>query len=152
MTKTIKEIQEEIIEEFSKYADWSDIENDNNKYFHLIELGRALPPIDATMKSEKNIIDGCQSKVWLTAKVENDKMIYFADSNTEITKGIISLLIRVFSNQTPDDIINANMDFLKEMGLENHLSPTRANGLIIMIKQMKLYALASKARLSNKKV
>jgi cysteine desulfuration protein SufE len=144
MTKTIKEIQQEIIEEFSKYADWSDIENDNNKYFHLIEIGRALPSIDEKIKTNNNLIDGCQSKVWLSAKHENGKIIFFADSNTEITKGIISLLIRVFSNQTPDDIINANMDFLKEMGLENHLSPTRANGLIIMIKQMKTYALALK--------
>ena len=143
---TIEEIQKQIIEEFDNYADWNDIESDNSKYSHLIEIGKALAPMDEKLIIDNNLIEGCQSKVWLHAKIENGKVVFFADSNSDITKGIISLLVRVFSNQTPDDIITAKTDFIDIMGLKDHLSATRANGLVSMLKQMKLYAIAFKAK------
>lgn len=137
---TIKEIEEHIVEEFSIFDDWMD------KYNYLIEMGKSLPVIDEKYKTDQYLISGCQSRVWVWAKMKDDKVIFKADSDAIITKGIISLLIRVLSNQTPDDIINANLDFLEKIGLKEHLSPTRSNGLTAMIKQMKLYALAFKAK------
>ena len=139
---TIKETENQIIEEFSMFDDWMD------KYNHIIEMGRSLPVIDEKLKRDNQLITGCQSKVWLSAKMEDGKVIFKADSDAIITKGVISLLIRVLSNQTPDDIINADLEFIDKIGLKEHLSPTRSNGLTAMIKQMKLYALAFKAKMS----
>jgi cysteine desulfuration protein SufE len=138
---TIKEIQKELIEEFSLFDDWM------QKYEYLIELGKTLPIIDASLKTENRLIKGCQSKVWLHAELENDKVVYTADSDAIITKGIVALLIRVFSNQKPEAILEADTRFIDEIGLKDHLSPTRANGLVSMIKQMKLYAVAYQAQL-----
>jgi cysteine desulfuration protein SufE len=132
----IEEKEKEIIEEFSLFEDWMD------KYEHIIGLGKELPLIDENLKSDNLLIKGCQSKVWLHAKLENGKVIFTADSDAIITKGIISLLIRVLSNQTPTDIINTDLTFIENIGLKEHLSPTRSNGLVSMVKQMKLYALA----------
>ena len=139
----IKEIQEEIIDEFSMFDDWMD------KYNYIIEMGRSLPVIDESLKTDNQLITGCQSKVWVSAEMKDGKIIFKADSDAIITKGVISLLIRVLSNQTPDDIINANLSFIDKIGLKEHLSPTRSNGLTAMIKQMKLYALAFKAKMSK---
>ncbi|MEO9893651.1 SufE family protein [Aurantibacter sp.] len=132
----IKEIQEEIIDEFAMFEDWM------QRYEYMIELGKLLPLIDEQYKTEDYIIKGCQSKVWVHAKLESDKLIFTADSDAIITKGIIAILIRAFSNQTPQDIINADTAFIDEIGLKEHLSPTRANGLVSMLKQIKLYAIA----------
>ena len=132
----IQDIQNEIIEEFDMFEEWME------KYEHIIELGKALPLIDAKRKTEEHLIKGCQSQVWLHADFQNEKVIYTADSDAIMTKGIIALLVRTFSNQTPADILNANTDFIDQVGLKEHLSPTRANGLLSMVKQMKLYALA----------
>jgi len=132
----IKEIQEEIIEEFAFFEDWM------QRYEYIIELGKSLPLIDEKNKTDDNVISGCQSKVWIHAEKEGDKVEFTADSDAILTKGIISLLLRVYSNQTPTDILNADLHFIDEVGLKEHLSPTRANGLLAMIKQIKLYALA----------
>ncbi len=141
---TINEIQDEIIEEFSAYDEWLD------KYEYLIELGNSLDTIEENKKTPDNIIQGCQSRVWLDATLEDNGTISFkADSDAIITKGIIALLIRVFNNQTPDDIVNAELYFVDEIGLSANLSPTRANGLVAMIKQIRYYALAFRA-LNNK--
>jgi len=134
--ETIKEIQEEIIDEFSMFDDWM------QKYEYLIDLGKGLPQIEEKLKIEDNLIKGCQSRVWLDAKHEDGKIIYTADSDAIMTKGIIAILIRVLSNQSANDIANANLTFINEIGLKEQLSPTRANGLVSMIKQMKIYALA----------
>ena len=132
----IKEIQDQIVEEFDIFDSWMD------KYEYLIELGKSVPVIDDINKTDDNIIKGCQSKVWLHAQ-ENDGIVEFsADSDAIITKGIVSLLIRTFSNQKPDDIINASLDFIDHIGLRQHLSPNRANGLNNMIKKIKFYAIA----------
>ena len=133
---TIKDIQHEIIEEFSMFDDWM------QRYEFMIELGKSLPLINDQYKTDDNIIKGCQSKVWLHAKMNDDKVVFTADSDAIITKGIIAILIRVFSNQTPKDIIEADTAFIDEIGLKEHLSPTRANGLVSMIKQLKMYAIA----------
>jgi len=133
---TIKEIQEEIVEEFSMFDDWM------QRYEYIIDLGKALPLIDEKYKTEDNIIKGCQSKVWIHAEQIEDKIIFTADGDAILTKGIIALIIRAFSNQKPNDILEANADFIDEIGLKEHLSPTRANGLVSMIKQIKMYALA----------
>lgn len=133
----------EIIEEFALFDDWMD------KYEHLIDLGKSLPLIDPSHKTEDKIIKGCQSKVWLDAKLEGEKVVFTADSDAIITKGIVAVLIRAFSNQTPDSIVQANTQFIDAIGLKEHLSPTRANGLVSMIKQMKLYALAFQAQMKN---
>ena len=139
----IKEIENEIIDEFSLFGDdWE------GKYEHLIELGKALPLINSELKTEDRIIKGCQSKVWLNSELIDGKILYTADSDAIITKGMVALVIRVLSNQTPDDILNAELHFIKEIGLTEHLSPTRANGLISMIRQMKLDALALKAKMN----
>jgi len=133
---TIKDIQEEIIDEFAMFDDWM------QRYEYMIELGKSLPLIDEQYKTDDNLIKGCQSKVWVHAELKDDKIVFTADSDAIITKGIVAILIRVFSNQQPKDIIEANTDFIDEIGLKEHLSPTRANGLVSMIKQIKMYAIA----------
>ena len=125
------------------FSDWME------KYDYLIELGKSLPLIDESGKTDDNIIKGCQSKVWLNAELKGDKVIYSADSDAIITKGIIALMVRVLSNHKPDEILAADMNFVDEIGLKEHLSPTRANGLLAMIKQMKFYALAFQSKLSQ---
>lgn len=139
----IKERQEEIIEEFSMFEDWM------QRYEYMIELGKSLPLIDEKHKTEENIIKGCQSKVWVYAEMQGDEVDFTADSDAIITKGIIAILIRVFSGQKPEDIINADTSFIDEIGLKDHLSPTRANGLVSMIKQMKMYAIAYNSQQNN---
>ena len=139
---TIQEIQNDIIEEFDMFDDWM------QRYEYMIELGKSLPLIEDTYKTDNNIIKGCQSKVWLHAELEDDKVVFTADSDAIITKGIIAILIRVFSNQTPKAIIDANTNFIDEIGLKEHLSPTRANGLVSMIKQLKMYAIAYQTQVS----
>ena len=131
---TIKEIQDSIVEEFSMFDDWMD------RYAMLIEMGKDCPMIDAQYRNDNYLINGCQSRVWLHAKLEDGKIYFSADSDAVITKGIINLLIKVLSGQTPKDIIEADMSFLDEIGLKEHLSPTRSNGLLSMVKQMMLYA------------
>mgnify|MGYP001239310720 FL=1 len=132
----IDEIQNEIVEEFSLFEDWM------QKYEYIIELGKTIKPIDNKNKVDSNLIKGCQSKLWLHAELKNGKVIYTADSEAIITKGIAAVLLRVFSNQTPVDIINSDVDYIDKIGLKEHLSPTRANGLVSMVKQLKYYALA----------
>ncbi len=136
---TIKETQDIIIEEFSIFPDWME------KYEYLIELGKGLEPIGEHGKQEKNLIKGCQSRVWLDAKFENGRLVFKADSDAIITKGIVSLLVRVFSGRTPQEILEADLSFLDAIGLKEHLSPTRANGLLAMIEQINMYALAASA-------
>lgn len=140
---TISEIEQQIIHEFNIFEDWMD------KYNYLIDMGKTLPIIDEKYKTDQYLISGCQSRVWLSAELENGKIIYKADSDAVITKGIVNLLIRVLSEQTPDDIIATNLEFIEEIGLKDHLSPTRSNGLTSMIKQMKLYALVFKTKMSQ---
>jgi cysteine desulfuration protein SufE len=136
MGYTIDEIQDQIIEEFSVFDDWMD------KYEYLIELGRDLEPYDPKYKIDNYLIEGCQSRVWVYGVKENDVIKYFADSDAIITKGMISLLIRALSNQKPADIANADLYFIENIGLKDNLSPTRSNGLVAMIKQMKIMAMA----------
>ena len=140
---TIKEIQEEIIDEFNLFDDWME------RYEYLIELGRSLPIINQQYKLDENIIKGCQSKVWLYSEMNHTKIDFTADSDAILTKGLVALLLRVFSNQTPEDILKADTLFIDEIGLKEHLSPTRANGLVSMLKQIKLYAIAQQANTSN---
>jgi cysteine desulfuration protein SufE len=140
--KAIQEVQEEIVEEFSMFEDWM------QRYEYMIELGKSLPLIDAQYKTDDYIIKGCQSKVWVHADLEDDKLIFTADSDAIITKGIIAILIRAFSHQHPDAILEAGTEFIDKIGLKEHLSPTRANGLVSMIKQLKMYAIAFKTQLN----
>jgi cysteine desulfuration protein SufE len=133
---TIQEIQDEIIDEFSMFDDWED------RFQYVIDLGKTLPLIDEQYKTEENTIKGCQSKVWLHGEEANENVVFTADSDAIITKGIIAILIRVFSNQKAKDILEADTKFIDEIGLKEQLSPTRANGLVSMIKQIKMYALA----------
>ena len=133
---TINEIQDEIIEEFSGLDDWMD------KYQLLIDLGNELTPLDERYKTEQNLIDGCQSRVWLQADYENGQIHFTAESDALIVKGIVSLLIRVLSDHTPQEILDADLYFIEEIGLKEHLSPTRSNGLVAMVKQIRAYALA----------
>ena len=133
---SIENIQNEIVDEFSMFEDWME------RYEYMIELGKSLPLIDSNYKTDDNIIKGCQSKVWLHADFKHDKVMFTADSDAIITKGIVAILIRVFTNQTPQAILEANTDFIDAIGLKEHLSPTRANGLLSMIKQIKMYAIA----------
>ncbi len=133
---TIQEIQNEIVDEFSMFDDWME------RYEYIIELGKSLPLIDEKYKTEDNIIKGCQSKVWVHGDQNKDKIVFTADSDAILTKGIIAILIRTFSNQKASDILEANTEFIDKIGLKEHLSPTRANGLVSMIKQIKMYALA----------
>jgi len=138
--KSIDTIEQEIIDEFSMFDDWMD------KYNYLIESGKSLKMIDPQYKIQNNLINGCQSRVWLHANYEHGKIHFSADSDAVITKGMISLLIRALDGKAPDEILNAKMDFIDVIGLKEHLSPTRSNGLVSMVKQMKLYALAFKAK------
>lgn len=137
---TIREAQEEIIDEFSMFEDWM------QRYEYIIELGKTLPIIDAQYQVEENLIKGCQSQVWLHAENIDGKIVFTANSDAILTKGIIAILIRVFSNQRPKDIVEADLSFIDEIGLKEHLSPTRANGLVSMIKQIRMYALAFQAK------
>lgn len=137
----INDIQNEIIEEFSGLDDWMD------RYAYIIELGNAVEPLDEKFKTPANLIEGCQSRVWITADLTDDgRIIFNADSDAIIVKGIISLLLRALSGQTPQDILDCDLYFIKEVGLQEHLSPTRSNGLVAMVKQMRMYALAFKAK------
>ncbi|MCC8119390.1 MAG: SufE family protein [Bacteroidales bacterium] len=136
---SIDEKQQEIIDEFADIDDWMD------RYGYIIDLGNALPPIDEEHKKPENLIEGCQSRVWLNAECKDGKVHYTADSDAIIVKGIISLLISVLNDHTPDEILNADLHFIKDIGLAEHLSPTRSNGLLAMVKQMKLDALAFKS-------
>ncbi|SHH07087.1 Cysteine desulfuration protein SufE [Flavobacterium micromati] len=136
----IKEIQNEIVDEFSMFDDWME------RYEYIIELGKKLPLIKEEYKTESNIIKGCQSKVWLQGEQTDDTIVFTADSDAILTKGIIAILIRTFSNQKASDILQADMDFIDEIGLKEHLSATRANGLVSMIKNIKMYALAFEHR------
>jgi cysteine desulfuration protein SufE len=138
MDSPISKIEQEIIEEFGLFDNWID------KYDYLIDLGKSLPKIDESEKTLENIISGCQSQVWLNAKKNNNNIVFTADSDAIMTKGIIAILIRVLSHQKPNDIINAKLDFIKTIGLNEQLSQTRANGLTSMIKKIKIYALALK--------
>ena len=133
---SIAAIQRDIVEEFSMFEDWME------RYEYMIELGKSLPLIDSKLKTDENIIKGCQSKVWLYAYLEDKKVVFTADSEAIITKGIIAILIRIFSHQSPKEILEANTEFIDAIGLKEHLSPTRANGLVSMIKQIKMYAIA----------
>tara|TARA_B000000609_G_C24156894_1_gene341050 strand:+ start:321 stop:746 length:426 start_codon:yes stop_codon:yes gene_type:complete len=139
---SISKIQKELVEEFSFFEDWM------QRYEHMIDLGKSLPLIKEKYKTDDNIIKGCQSKVWMHAELEEAKLIFTADSDAIITKGIIAILIRVFSKQHPDEILNADTKFIDQIGLKEHLSPTRANGLVSMIKQIKMYALAYKTQIN----
>ncbi len=139
---TIEDVQNDIIDEFSMFEDWEE------RYQYMIDLGKTLPLIEDKYKTEDNIIKGCQSKVWVHANMQDNKVNFTADSDAIITKGIIAILIRAFSNQHPNDIIEANTDFIDKIGLKEHLSPTRANGLVSMIKQIKLYAIAYQTQLN----
>jgi cysteine desulfuration protein SufE len=137
---SIAETETEIAEEFSMFDDWM------GKYEHIIELGKSLPMIEEKYKTDDRLIKGCQSKVWLHSEVKDGKIEYTADSDAIITKGLVALVVRVLSGHAPDEIVNAKMEFINQIGLTQHLSPTRANGLVNMIKQMKLDALALKAK------
>lgn len=137
---SIEETEQEIIEEFEMFDDWM------QKYEHLIELGKSLPVIAEEDKTEDKLIKGCQSRVWLKSELKDGKIVYTADSDAIITKGMVALMVRILSEHTPDEIIEAKLDFVEKIGLTKHLSPTRSNGLLSMIKQMKLDALAYKSR------
>jgi cysteine desulfuration protein SufE len=140
--QSIQEIQDEIIDEFSMFEDWEE------RYQYMIDLGKELPLIETQYKTDSNIIKGCQSKVWVHAELQADKIAFTADSDAIITKGIIAILIRVFSNQHPKAILEADTLFIDKIGLKEHLSPTRANGLVSMIKQLKMYAIAYQTQLN----
>lgn len=140
---TINEIQDEIIEEFSGFDDWMD------KYQLLIDLGNEQEPLDEKYKTEQNLIDGCQSRVWLQADYEDGKIHFKAESDALIVKGIVALLIRVLSDHTPEEILDADLYFIEEIGLKEHLSPTRSNGLVAMVKQIRAYALAFSLKLDK---
>ena len=137
---TIEELQQDIIDEFSGLDDWMD------RYQLLIDLGSEQEPLPESDKTEKNLIDGCQSRVWLVADYRDDRLHFRAESDALIVKGIVTLLIRVLSDHTPDEILSADLHFINDIGLTEHLSPTRSNGLLAMLKQMKLYAMAYKAK------
>jgi len=137
---SIKAIQEEIVDEFAMFDEWDE------RYQYVIDLGKTLPLIDEKYKTDENVIKGCQSKVWLHGEEKDGEVVFTADSDAILTKGIIDILIRVFSHQKPADILEADTVFIDEIGLKEHLSPTRANGLVSMIKQIKMYALAFQAK------
>jgi len=142
-SKTIPEIENEIVEEFALFDSWDD------KYEYIIDLGKKLPELDAKHKIDENRVRGCQSTVWLVADYKDGKLYYSADSDAVIVKGLISMLIRVLSGQKPDEIINAPLDFIKRIGMTTHLAQTRSNGLLSMVKQMKNYALAYKLKVQT---
>ena len=133
---TVEEIQQEIIDEFAFLEDWEE------RYEYMISLGKSLPKIEEHYKTEEYLIKGCQSRVWVHSELSDGNIVFTADSDAIITKGIVALLVRVFSHQSPEAIVNAKVDFINQIGLKEHLSPTRANGLVAMIKQLKMYALA----------
>lgn len=137
---TIQEIQNEIIDEFSFFENWEE------RYEHLIDLGKSLKALPEERKSEDKIIKGCQSTVWLDAKMEDGKIVFEADSDAILPKGLAAILVKMYNNQTPEDILNSETKFIEEIGLQEFLSPTRANGLLAMIKQFKFYAIAFKAK------
>lgn len=137
---TIDELQDNVIEEFSAFDDWMD------KYALLIELGNSLPPLEEKYKTESNLIEGCQSRVWLQADYEEGKIIFKGESDAVIVKGIVSLLINIMSGHTPQEILDADLYFIEKIGLKEHLSPTRSNGLVAMVKQMRMYALAYRTK------
>lgn len=137
---TINELQDNVIEEFSAFDDWMD------KYALLIDLGNSLPPLEDKYKTESNLIEGCQSRVWLQADYEDGKIIFKGESDAVIVKGIVSLLIGVLSDHTPQEILDTDLYFIEKIGLKEHLSPTRSNGLVAMVKQMRMYALAFRAK------
>ena len=139
---SIENIKSDIISEFSLFEDWME------KYEYIIELGKSIPLIDPKFKTDDNLINGCKSKVWMHAELKNNNVLFYADSDAIITKGIIAILIRVFSNQNPKNILESDTKFIDEIGLKEHLSPTRANGLVSMIKQIKIYALAFKNKIN----
>lgn len=139
---SIEEVQNDIVDEFAMFEDWM------QRYEYMIELGKDLPLIDEQYKTEDNLIKGCQSRVWVNAQLKDDQVFFTADSDAIITKGIIAILVRAWSGQKPDAIVQADTNFIDEIGLKEHLSPTRANGLVSMIKQLKSYALAYKAKLN----
>ena len=138
----IEKIQEEIVDEFALFEDWM------QRYEYMIELGKSLPLIEERYKTEDNLISGCQSQVWVHAEMDHGKLVFTADSDAIITKGIIAILIRAFSNQPPEDIVAADTAFIDEIGLKEHLSPTRANGLVSMIKQLKMYAVGYQSKMN----
>jgi cysteine desulfuration protein SufE len=140
--KTINEIQDQIVEDFNQFDDWMD------KYALLIDLGNSLEPIDEKYKIPQNIIEGCQSRVWLNAEMKDGKVIYSGESDAILVKGIVALLLQVYSGQTPQDILDTELYFVEKIGLKEHLSPTRSNGLLAMIKQMRLFALVFKSKQS----
>lgn len=137
---TINELQDNVIEEFSAFDDWMD------KYALLIDLGNSLPPLEEKYKTESNLIEGCQSRVWLQADYEDGKIIFKGESDAVIVKGIVSLLINVLSGHTPQEIMDTDLYFIEQIGLKEHLSPTRSNGLVAMVKQMRMYALAYRTK------
>lgn len=136
--------QQQIIDEFSALADWTE------RYKHIIKVGRQLEPLDEQYKIEENLVRGCQSQVWLHTKLEDGKVIFEADSDAAITKGLVALMVRFYSGRTPDTIISTSPTFIKKIGMQEHLSPTRSNGLASMVKQMKIYAMAYKAKAEQK--
>ncbi|NGP88693.1 SufE family protein [Fodinibius halophilus] len=140
----IQELQLQIINEFKALSDWTE------RYKHIIDLGRKLDPLDEEHKVEENLVRGCQSQVWLHTYLDNGKVIFEADSDAAITKGLVALMVRFYSGQDPDTIISTSPDFIKKIGMEEHLSPTRSNGLAAMVKQMKIYAMAYKTKLKQK--
>ncbi|MDZ7716762.1 MAG: SufE family protein [Balneolaceae bacterium] len=139
----ILETQQNILREFKALEDWTE------RYKYIIKLGKELPPLDEEHKVEENLVRGCQSQVWLHTHLDDDKVIFEADSDAAITKGLVALMVRFYSGQTPDTIISTNPDFIKKIGMEEHLSPTRSNGLASMVKQMKIYAMAYRTKLKK---
>lgn len=137
---SIEEIENEVVEEFEMFDDWM------QRYEHLIDLGKSMPMIEEKYKTEDKLIKGCQSQVWMHSELKDGKIVYTADSDAIITKGMVALMIRVLSNHTPQEIIDSKLDFIEKIGLTKHLSPTRSNGLLSMIKQMKLDAIAYQAK------
>lgn len=140
---SIEEIENEVVEEFEMFEDWM------QRYEHLIDLGKSMPMIEEKHKTEDKLIKGCQSQVWMHSELKDGKIVYTADSDAIITKGMVALMIRVLSNHTPEEILNSKLDFIEKIGLTKHLSPTRSNGLLSMIKQMKLDAIAFNSKLKN---
>lgn len=139
---TLKEKQDRIIRQFELLGDWPE------RYKYIIKQGKKLPPLDEKKKTDENLVRGCQSQVWLDTKLDNDRIIFSADSDAAITKGLVALLVNFYSGETPDDILSTDPVFIKEIGMQDHLSPTRSNGLASMVKQMKIYAMAYKSKLT----
>ncbi len=139
----IQDIQQDILGQFQALSDWTE------RYKYIIELGRQIPPLDEEHKVEENLVRGCQAQVWLNTYLEDGKVIFEADSDAAITKGLVALMVRFYSGQTPETIISTKPEFIKKIGMEKHLSPTRSNGLASMVKQMKIYAMAYKSKLEQ---